>query len=448
MADIVEYDRFYQLKEHAEQTRLWLSQARFNLVHAGRRSGKTEITGKRKVVINALNGSKYPDPKFFCGAPTRDQAKRIYWKDLKLMTRDLWADTPSESHLIIPLINGAEIHVLGMDKPERIEGTPWDGGVLDEYGNMKKETWGEHVRPALADRGGWCDFIGVPEGRNHYFDLTETAQKRKAEAIKKGHPIIWDVFWWKSADILDPEEIRQAKEDLDELTYQQEYEGSFVNFEGQAYYAFFRDVHVGRLVYNRKMPLLFMFDFNVSPGCAVVGQEQYLPTSKNYGTGLIDEVHIERNSTVLKVCDQLIKKYPKHEGPIICYGDATGGAGGPAKIMGSEWQLIKGKLMGYYGGKRVSFRVPRENPREKNRVASVNSRLLSYDGKVKMIVDGNKCHYTIKDFEGVRLKDDGSGALDKSDIALSHLTDAIGYYIWREFPLKKVYEPSNQKYWK
>jgi hypothetical protein len=36
----------------------------------------------------------------------------------------LSAKPPSESNLIIYLINGSEIHVLGMDKPERIEGTP------------------------------------------------------------------------------------------------------------------------------------------------------------------------------------------------------------------------------------------------------------------------------------------------------------------------------------
>ena len=39
-----------------------------------------------------------------------------------------------------------------------------------EYGNMKLEAWGANVRPALSDRKGWCDLIGVPEGRNHYYD--------------------------------------------------------------------------------------------------------------------------------------------------------------------------------------------------------------------------------------------------------------------------------------
>ena len=134
----------------------------------------------------------------------------------------------SESNLIISLINGSEIHVLGMDKPERVEGSPWDHGILDEIGNMKEETWGEHVRPALSDRNGTCDFIGVPEGRNHYYDLYNDALADDTGT--------WGVWHWLSADILPPEEIEQARRDLDQLTYEQEYEGSFVSFTGRAYY--------------------------------------------------------------------------------------------------------------------------------------------------------------------------------------------------------------------
>lgn len=41
-----------------------------------------------------------------------------------------------------------------------------------------------------------------------------------------------------------------------------------------------------------------------------------------------------------------------------------------------------------------------------------------------------------KDFEGVRLLAGGAGEIDKkADPGLSHLSDAIGYYIARQFPL-------------
>ena len=42
----------------------------------------------------------------------------------------------------------------------------------------------------------------------------------------------------------------------------------------------------------------------------------------------------------------------------------------------------------------------------------------------------------VKDFEGVKLLEGGSGEIDKkADPMLTHLTDGIGYYIAKEFPI-------------
>ena len=233
------------------------SKHRFNTVPAGRRSGKTEVA-KRRLIKRAIDFPKFDTPRFFAAAPTRDQAKRIFWQDLKdLVALKYRAGPAIESDLIIPLKNGAEIHVFGMDRPERIEGTPWDGGVLDEYANMKPEAWAAHVRPALADRNGWCDLIGVPEGRNHYYDMDLAA---KAAMREFGAASEWASFHWVSADILPAGEIAAARRDLDPLTFAQEYEASFVNFEGRAYYPFDAAVHCARLDYDPHQKLFLRAD--------------------------------------------------------------------------------------------------------------------------------------------------------------------------------------------
>lgn len=215
-------ERWNKLRPHLLQHAYWESPYRFNVLPCGRRSGKTELF-KRKIVKRAMRGTKFGNARFFAAAPTNDQAVKIYWQDLKSLTPN-WAlaGSPSESHHTIKYRSGAEIHVLGMDKPERIEGQPWDGGGLDEYGNMKEQAWSAHVRPALSDRTGWCDFLGVPEGRNHYFDLYEKA---------KDDPT-WGVYEWESKDILPPEEIEAARRDLHPLMFEQEYGGKFVDFTG------------------------------------------------------------------------------------------------------------------------------------------------------------------------------------------------------------------------
>ncbi|NNE84260.1 MAG: hypothetical protein HKN28_09850 [Alphaproteobacteria bacterium] len=421
--------RWTPLRFHPVQQAYWNSPSRFNTVPAGRRSGKTELA-KRKLVKRALVGTEFDPPRFFAGAPTREQAKRIFWDDLKLLIpRHLLKGRPSEVDLMIRLINGAQIWVIGLDRPERIEGSPWDGGVLDEYGNMRASAWPEHIRPALSDRGGWCDFTGVPEGRNHYYDLDRAARAQMTGLVGD-----WASFHWISADILPPDEIAAARRDLDDLTYRQEYEASFVSFEGQAYYPFAEGTHCARLKYDPRADLVFCFDFNVAPEIAAIVQEQMLPNGLS-GTGVIGEVHIPRNSSTPAVCRRLIADWGGHQGRVICHSDSTGGARGSAKVLGSDWDLIRAELSPLFGS-RLRLSVPRANPPERVRVNAVNARLKSAAGDVRLMVDPVTAPQVQKDFEGVRLLAGGAGEIDKKvDPGLTHLSDAIGYYIARQFPL-------------
>jgi hypothetical protein len=435
--------RLYPLIPNPEGVRLSTENKRFKVVPAGRRSGKTE-RAKRKIVTSALtaNDTPWDDPRFFAAAPTRDQANSIYWKDLKAMFPSVFIRSISESHLKVTLENSAEAHVIGMDRPERIEGSPWDGGVLDEYANMKKRTWGEHVRPALSDRRGWCWLIGVPEGRNHYYDLHKYALS--------GVDPDWASYSWPSSEVLDPEEVAAARRQLDELVFQQEYEASFVNFEGRCYYPFQEGTHTAPLrhLYNRSAPLNVCFDFNVEPGVAVICQEVTLPNQFERGTGgaaLLDrpivgtawmgEVWIPRNSNTPAVCQRVITDWSQHDGEVRCYGDATGGARGTAKVDGSDWDLIKRDMRAHFGD-RVSFQVPRANPAERSRVNAVNTRLQNSVKEVRMMVDPEHCPHLVSDFEGVRTLEGGSGEIDKkADPKLTHISDAAGYYVVKEFPI-------------
>ena len=423
--------RWEPLRPHPIQKEWWNSKARFTVVPAGRRSGKTEIS-KRKIVRAALRGTRFADARFFAAAPTRDQAQRIYWNDIKALVPPAFVADRSESHLRLGLINGSEISVIGMDKPERIEGSPWDGGVLDEVANMKSGAWPENVRPALSDRNGWCALIGVPEGRNHYYDLWKYAIS--------GQDPEWAGYTWPSADILPPSEVAAAQRQLDELTFQQEYFGSFISFEGRAYYSFQEATHCAPLAYNPDAPLAFCFDFNVEPGVAAIIQEQHLPNGmpEGYtGTGVIGEVHIPRNSNTPAVCRKLIQDWGDHRGDVSCYGDATGGSRGTAKTQGSDWELIRDDLRPVFGD-RLYMKVGRSNPPERARVNAVNSRFHTSAGEEWMMVDPAKAPNVVRDFEGVRLLSGGSGEIDKrADPKLSHLSDAIGYYVHAEFPVVK-----------
>ncbi|MCK4776968.1 MAG: hypothetical protein KAS39_01245 [Actinomycetia bacterium] len=427
--------RAYPLRFHPVQAAYWASPFRFNIVPAGRRSGKTELA-KRKVVTRAmapphLGGSPYHMGNYFVSAPTFNQVKRIYWQDLKDMIPKEFVLATSESDLWIKLINLNTIYCMGLDKPERMEGFPWDGGIVDEIANVKPSAWETNIRPALSDRGGWCDLIGVPEGRNHYYELDLLARTDTTGE--------WGHFHWISADILRPEEIAAVRATMDEITYYQEYEASFVNYTGRAYHAFNEEHNVRQLkhLYNPTRELKIMMDFNISPGTAAIGQDiQYRKQDTFRSTLLLDEVFIKRHSNTIKVCDKIIELYgKKHFGPVTVYGDSTGGAGGSAKILGSDWEIIGKKLRGIWGDK-VKFRVRRKSPRERDRLNATNSLLQSVNKDVRLYID-QSCGNIIRDFEGVILLDGGSGEIDKkSTPLLTHLSDAIGYFADRDHPLR------------
>lgn len=416
--------RWTTLRPHPVQQKLWTSKARFCVVPAGRRSGKTELA-KRMGVKLALSHYKTPDGCYVFSAPTHEHAKKIFWDDLKLLVPSaLVVGKPLESERTIKLYNGAKLVVIGADKPERLEGFPIDWIVLDEYANMKEKVWTHHLRAALSTDGrpGKAWFTGVPEGRNHYYDLFCLAN---ADTTGK-----WEAFKWKSSDILPAEEIEEAKRDLDELTFRQEYEADFLTFSGRAYYCFERDVHAAReLPYSPNHDLIFCFDFNVSPGVAVIVQE------RDGATWIIGEVHIPIHSNTPAVCRRLIKDWSHHKGDVLCFGDATGGAEGSAKVTGSDWALIRQTLRPAFGD-RVKYRVPESNPRERQRLNAVNSRLRAADNNCRMFVCKKKAPMTIKDFEGVEVLEGGDGEIDKrKSPKLSHLTDALGYYVQRTFPV-------------
>lgn len=433
--------RWTQLRTTPTIDALWLSPHRFNVVPAGRRSLKTE-TRKRKTVIRALRGSDYGAGRYVLAAPTYAQAKRIFWDDLKALSPG-WALAckPSESELTVRYVNGSEVAVVGMDKPERIEGSPLDGIVLDEYGNMKADTWGAHIRPALSDRLGWADMIGVPEGRNHYYDMAMAAKAMMAEL---GAESEWGFYTWPSLDVLPESEVEAAKRDLDELTFQQEYEGSFVNFTGRAYYCF-GDHNQRPLEYKPELTLGVCLDFNVEPGVAVMVQEQMIEGSSS--TCAIGEVHIPTDSNTPAVCRKIIDDFGEHTGPVILYADATGGARGTAKVSGSDLD-IAAKMLREKFGKRFSARVPPANPRERARVNAVNTRCRSASGEVRLYVDPVRCPHLVRDLEGVRMLEGGSGEINKKhDMRLTHASDALGYYVVREFPINTVDITSEPFHW-
>ena len=192
-----------------------MDEHRFGVVVAHRRMGKT-VSAINHLIKDAVLNTKEA-PRYAYIAPTYGQAKRVAWDYLCKYVRPL-GGTANISELRVDFM-GRRIQLYGSDNPDSLRGQYFDGVILDEIGDQNPKIWTEILRPALADRMGWCLFIGTPKGQNHFKDLRDRAEDTPE----------WGLLEFKASETkLVPEsELKAARAEMGEDKYQQEFECSF-----------------------------------------------------------------------------------------------------------------------------------------------------------------------------------------------------------------------------
>ena len=414
--------RWYELKAHPVQ--LALIQAvhdgvRFPLVPAGRRSGKTERF-KRFLVKQA---SSVPGI-YFAAAPTHDQAKKIFWDDLKAFTlSSAHPKRPSESDRIIYLPNGSEIHVIGLDKPQRIEGIPWTGGGIDEFADIKPNAWEANILPALntvnptkPDYRAWCWLLGVPDGLNHYYDLCQAAETGSDPNFK--------VFHWKSAEILPPDVMEAMKRAMSAKQFKQEFEASFETASGRIYEDYGKWNHTSESIQPHEQ-LMWMHDQNFTPLSSAIG------VRRGDSLYLLDEIvltsAVSRQSAL-----EFVEKYKDHKNrKVLIYGDPAGRAG-EKHGHASDYSDIEDVLKA--NGWTFDRRVKKAHPAIKDRQNAVRAKIKTADGQVSLFVNPETAPWCHKGLATVQLQDGSSFQEDQKN-QYQHITTAIGYCVDYEWPI-------------
>jgi len=208
---------------HEKQREIFTSTARFRVVGAGRRGGKTFLSAI-ELLINGLkseeNGYDLTNKEVWYIAPTFSQGKDVMWNLLKEVGKDV-IETTYENTCTAKLINGRRIQIKGADRPDSLRGVGISFVVLDEYAFMKPEAWDLIIRPTLSDVRGKALFIGTPEGKNHFYDLWMAADSGKHED--------WEAFHFCSLDNpkIHPKEIENARDTMSAQAFSQEFEASF-----------------------------------------------------------------------------------------------------------------------------------------------------------------------------------------------------------------------------
>jgi len=394
--------------------KLLSSKAKYIMLYGGSRSGKTFIIVFAIIVRACKIKSRHVMLR-----QTFNSIKTSIWLDTLLKVMEIafpsLTITKNKSDYYITLPNGSEIWIAGLDDAKRVEkilGKEYSTIFFNECSQLSYSS----VITALTRLAEKNELK-----KKAYFDENPPNKKHWSYwlFIKKLEPV-------ESTPLDDPDEyasmLMNPKDNLenidgdylkmlakmpekDRLRF---LEGEFVDAnDGEAYYAFNREMHVKETKLLKEGSLFMGMDFNVNPMTCVIGQ---FYNDKFY---IHDEIFLE-NSDTFKMVDALIKK--GYRGTVI--PDSTGKN---RKTSGkSDHRILK----------EAGFQIPHVfNPFVTDRVNNIN-RLFT-DNR---IIINPKCKKLIGDLEKVSWKDN---KLDqKTDSMLTHISDALGYLCWKLDPIR------------
>ncbi len=213
---------------HAEQSKVIKSNARFKIIRAGRRSGKTAL----EIEDMAFEAVSKADSPIFYIAPTQTQARAIIWEALKARLAGIGIPSEQRLEMKVPTADGGTsvITVAGWENRENFRGRKARKIYFDEVDTMKDFFigWQEIFRPALTDLEGGAMFAGTPKKENPNLRRLE-----KMTQIDRDYASFH--FTTEDNPHVPPKEIDKAKQELDYDTFRQEFLAEYLDNAGSLF---------------------------------------------------------------------------------------------------------------------------------------------------------------------------------------------------------------------
>lgn len=206
---------------HDAQQAIHRSPARFRVVSAGRRFGKTMLATTECLDV-AMQGGRA-----WWVSPTYKMSE-VGWRPLRLIAAQLEATDIRRVDKEIHLPGGGMVGVRSADNPDALRGEGLDFLVMDEAAYIQREAWTEALRPSLSDRLGRALFISTPRGRNWFWEQYQRGVTGADDYAAFQYPTSANPYIRKS-------EIEAARSELPELIFRQEYLAEFIDDQGSVF---------------------------------------------------------------------------------------------------------------------------------------------------------------------------------------------------------------------
>lgn len=258
---------------HAGQRDLHFTPSRFKVVSNGRRWGKT-IFGAREAEPNGfvpcpITGK--PQVGWIVGPQYTDAEKEfgLIYDSLKAQGIDKesikFQNNVDSGSLHIVTSWGFELIGKSAKHPESLVGEGLNFVLMVEAGRHRRKTWGQYIRPALADRRGWAAFTGVPEGKSENSLLYALYQRGQSTRHRDKQWRSWKRPSWTNTIVFpggrkDPE-ILDAEADLTKDEFDRQYGAEFSEKVGTVMQEWDDDIHLGDFNYDPSWTTYMAVDY-------------------------------------------------------------------------------------------------------------------------------------------------------------------------------------------
>lgn len=234
---------------------------RFNVLVVHRRAGKTVAT-----ILLLITKALQEKGNYWYVAPTYRQAKKIAWQMLEKFGNQIGDFKFNSSELMCTLPNGSTITLFGAENPDSLRWLDLRWVVFDEYAQQPWNIYSEIVFPMINANKWWVTWIWTPKGKNNFYQLYQRAIKDD-----RFNTILLRA---SQTGLLDEEQLADAKSEMTEEEYLQEYECSWEAYIKWAVYGkelslAFSENRVKKGLYDPSLPVTTFWDLGMSDTMAI-----------------------------------------------------------------------------------------------------------------------------------------------------------------------------------
>jgi PBSX family phage terminase large subunit len=412
---------FKKTDRQKEAIRKMAGPARNVMMYGGSRSGKTFIT----IYAMIIRACKEPNSRHLIIRLKFNHAKTSIWFDtlpkvLQICFPHLEYKKNNVDYFI-RFPNGSELWVGGIDdkkRTEKILGKEYSTIFFNESSQIPYSSV-NIAMTRLAEKNNLMKkayFDENPPSKRHW-SYSMFIKKKNPEDWSDLNPHKYDSILMNPEDNLENIDPDYISEILDELPANQRArfkEGKFDDADSPSiYYSFSREKNCRNITLDRRQPIYIGMDFNVDPMTAVVCN---VTATDVY---VAEEIYL-KNSNTHEMAKYIQSKYGAG---LRIIPDATGKALKTSSAGFSDHEILR-----QHGFKIESS----SNPFRMDRYNAVNKLLEDR----RLWIDP-RCVTLIKDLEQVIFKE-GTNMPDTSDKSLGHITDALGYLVYKLFGIRPM----------